>query len=315
MKTTTIIAALALFVTAGCAVDTDETDIDLGTADQAVCTNPEGVYAMEAALATAVAKEIGRWDGTKDFTCSSGKLALTAEGRAACTARCGCANIDAILSMQNETYFTNELGWVWNGPAFGSRMCTQLSRLQESVNAGRCKVVGHSLSFDHQETGVCALDFWYKVGAAGAGTYSCGAPPPACVDAPPPNGGTCAQAVAYGWCGQTWMNGTCAASCGLCTPPPAPPPATVDVNALKCQMELYDDTANPWLNFQSTDNQVGIDPADGTVSDDSTPTLACWDAANGYVYDPPKTKVGQCCVVAGYTKKLYAYSATLDKCR
>ena len=37
-----------------------------------------------------------------------------------------------------------------------------------------------------------------------------------CTDTPPPNGDTCAHAVEYGWCGQPWMNGTCAASCRLC---------------------------------------------------------------------------------------------------
>jgi hypothetical protein len=37
-----------------------------------------------------------------------------------------------------------------------------------------------------------------------------------CTDTPPPNGDTCAHAVQYAWCGQPWMNGTCALSCGTC---------------------------------------------------------------------------------------------------
>lgn len=37
------------------------------------------------------------------------------------------------------------------------------------------------------------------------------------MDTPPPNGDTCAHALEYGWCGLPWMNGACAASCGICT--------------------------------------------------------------------------------------------------
>lgn len=38
-----------------------------------------------------------------------------------------------------------------------------------------------------------------------------------CVDTPPPNGDTCANAVSFGWCGQPWMNGACAQSCDMCS--------------------------------------------------------------------------------------------------
>ncbi len=37
-----------------------------------------------------------------------------------------------------------------------------------------------------------------------------------CTDTPPPNGDTCENAVDFGWCGQDWLNGACAQSCGTC---------------------------------------------------------------------------------------------------
>jgi Glycosyl hydrolase family 45 len=45
---------------------------------------------------------------------------------------------------------------------------------------------------------------------AGAGGSS------ACTDTPPPNG-SCSDAVSFGWCGQSWLNGACAQTCGTCT--------------------------------------------------------------------------------------------------
>ncbi|HEY3496251.1 MAG TPA: hypothetical protein VGK73_16240 [Polyangiaceae bacterium] len=50
-------------------------------------------------------------------------------------------------------------------------------------------------------------------GTGGGGSGGTGS---SCTDDPPPNG-TCEDAVAFGWCGQDWMNGACARSCSLCT--------------------------------------------------------------------------------------------------
>ncbi len=50
------------------------------------------------------------------------------------------------------------------------------------------------------------------VNGSGSGGIA-GAP---CLDTPPPNGDTCAHAVEYNWCREPWMNGACAASCGVC---------------------------------------------------------------------------------------------------
>jgi hypothetical protein len=53
-------------------------------------------------------------------------------------------------------------------------------------------------------------------GAAGMAAGGSGGSGDSCTDNPPPNG-SCADAVAYAWCGESWLNGACARTCGLCT--------------------------------------------------------------------------------------------------
>ena len=54
-------------------------------------------------------------------------------------------------------------------------------------------------------------------GAAGSAVSSGGAPV-ACTDKPPNNGDTCAHAVEYNWCSQSWLADSCQVSCKKCTP-------------------------------------------------------------------------------------------------
>jgi hypothetical protein len=57
-------------------------------------------------------------------------------------------------------------------------------------------------------------------GASNGGSSSAsngGAPPVACNDLPPNNGDTCAHAVEYGWCAQSWIGASCRQSCGKCS--------------------------------------------------------------------------------------------------
>jgi hypothetical protein len=62
--------------------------------------------------------------------------------------------------------------------------------------------------------GVSAASGSSSGGASGTGAMGGGG---SCTDTAPPNGESCASAVTFGWCGQPWMNGACAASCNLCT--------------------------------------------------------------------------------------------------
>ena len=54
-------------------------------------------------------------------------------------------------------------------------------------------------------------------GSSSGTTSSGGTSNQDCTDEPPPNGDTCEHAVEWGWCGQDWMFGACAQSCGLCS--------------------------------------------------------------------------------------------------
>ena len=51
----------------------------------------------------------------------------------------------------------------------------------------------------------------------GGSTGSAGAVAAACTNAPPNNGDTCAHAVEYGWCTQSWLGSSCQQSCGKCS--------------------------------------------------------------------------------------------------
>ncbi|MFZ5895349.1 MAG: endoglucanase [Myxococcota bacterium] len=53
-------------------------------------------------------------------------------------------------------------------------------------------------------------------GGASAGSGSGGAAS-SCTDLPPNNGDTCAHAVEYGWCKESWLGTSCQKSCGKCS--------------------------------------------------------------------------------------------------
>jgi hypothetical protein len=54
------------------------------------------------------------------------------------------------------------------------------------------------------------------VGGSGAQGQAGGAKNSPCTDSLPPGTVTCANVITLGWCGQSWLNGACAESCGLC---------------------------------------------------------------------------------------------------
>jgi hypothetical protein len=96
-----------------CAVDmpADEQE-NAGSDHQALvnCSNPEGTNAMIAALAVAVANELGRWNVTTDFQkVTNGNwqtvLGLSPAGLSRCSSRGhSCPNIKALLFFQDTRY-------------------------------------------------------------------------------------------------------------------------------------------------------------------------------------------------------------------
>ncbi|MGC4091694.1 MAG: cellulose binding domain-containing protein [Polyangiaceae bacterium] len=68
----------------------------------ATCPSNSGVSPTKAALAVAMAKELGRWTPATDLTITNGKVVLSAAGLAKCGSA-GCFNTTAILNQQDFT--------------------------------------------------------------------------------------------------------------------------------------------------------------------------------------------------------------------
>jgi hypothetical protein len=69
------------------------------------CFTNNGLHPTRAALAVAMGTELGRWKPEADLMIAGdGKVALTSGGLARCTN--GCANIKAILAMQDDAFST-----------------------------------------------------------------------------------------------------------------------------------------------------------------------------------------------------------------
>jgi len=81
---------------------------NMDSAPYATCTSNSGLNPTKAALAVAMAKELGRWNPTTDLTITgtrntpSSRVVLSAAGLAACTN--GCANTKAILGQQDASF-------------------------------------------------------------------------------------------------------------------------------------------------------------------------------------------------------------------
>ncbi len=78
---------------------------DLGSVGQNICYDNNGVNSMLAALAVAMADEVGELNPVRDLEIdtSSWKIRLSSTGRNKCNANHGCQNTDAILDMQNSS--------------------------------------------------------------------------------------------------------------------------------------------------------------------------------------------------------------------
>lgn len=87
-----------------CSVDATSGEQEaLGSTDQALwCANQDGVNAYMAALASATARELGRWLPMRDFQLNptTYNLELTSWGKARCADK-RCFNVQELLNMQN----------------------------------------------------------------------------------------------------------------------------------------------------------------------------------------------------------------------
>lgn len=154
---------VAATVLSGCGAaelpEEDWTIDEVGVSSEALCANGDGVNSAMAALAVATAKELRRWQPTKDFYIDSGsRLALTSAGKAQC-ADAKCWNTQALLDLQKATFNTVKLGKVtFNADNFRSRLYSEFNeqKICESRGAGaNCPAEDHTLTFVSEAAGAC----------------------------------------------------------------------------------------------------------------------------------------------------------------
>jgi hypothetical protein len=138
---------------------------ELGQTEQATCANGDGVNSAMAAFAVATAKELRRFQPTKDFYLdSSGKLALTSTGKAQC-ADGKCWNTQATLDLQRAAFNTVKFGNVlFNADNYRSRLRSEFQEQQicESRGPGaNCPVEDHKLVFKSAAAGACDTVFTF----------------------------------------------------------------------------------------------------------------------------------------------------------
>ena len=163
-----IAAALALSAAAGCSTDTSS-ELTAQEAS-AVCTNPEGTNAAIAALATAMAQELHRWQLTTDFYEYRGlnnqmMLGLTSAGLAACGGSCPITS--EILKYQLSTMDQKIVfaGVKLSSWSFASRLTTGFENQVVAQNAGRAPFPAHVFSYNPATTvpGACDTVFTFPV--------------------------------------------------------------------------------------------------------------------------------------------------------
>ncbi|HYQ02730.1 MAG TPA: cellulose binding domain-containing protein [Polyangiaceae bacterium] len=90
----------------------------------ATCNQNSGLNPTKAALAVAMATELGRWAPNTDLTMSGGQVVLSAAGLAAC--QNGCANTVAMLGQQNANATADQN--VFNPTVFNSDLQASFGR-------------------------------------------------------------------------------------------------------------------------------------------------------------------------------------------
>jgi hypothetical protein len=255
----------------------------LGTAEQGVmsCSNPDGTNAAMAALAVAVAQDLGRWQTGVDFVqgYNAGEIVALASGSDANgpkgKSRCAdgkCARVQAILDMQldaaaNKVYFqgSGSTRVLLNPQALRTRMLGKWREQKTIDERARDGAVDqapkelHKLAFVTAAAGSCDTNFTFK--------------------ATTPTGGT----LRY-------------------------------PNQLKYKL-AFADIYNPYIAFTNLGGgNVSIDPTYGLNEDGKASSGTCTAACTKIT---TTNIAGQCCSCGGATKKFAksAWNATTFLCQ
>jgi len=255
-------------------------DDEIGMLEQGlmVCSNPDGANSVMAALAVAVAQQLGRWNATKDFDGTGSALRLTSgydsSGRPIGKSRCAdgtCARVQALLDMQSDlargkVYIqgTGTTKVLLDPPSLRSRLMAKWNEQKVCDQAARngtntdCTTEQHVLSYVSAAPGGCDMNFTFAVK------------------------GTNGLALKY-------------------------------PNQLKYELK-FADSQNPYINFTDLGNgKVSIDPTYGLDDDGTTSTGSCSAACTKISVN---SLAGGCCSCAGVTKKYSkaAWSASTFLC-
>jgi hypothetical protein len=126
------------------------------------CNDPSGTNSVMASMAVASAKELGRWQPTKDFQISNGRLQLTATGKAQC-ADGKCWNTQALLDLQSSPTNTVQVRPGVKLDSAALRNSLTASGLFQVFNLLSFLVPAHKFTFQSSTLGGCDTYHWFKV--------------------------------------------------------------------------------------------------------------------------------------------------------
>jgi hypothetical protein len=240
MKTKSVCVALMslgiLGLASACSVDATSGEQEaLGSADQALCANQDGTNAYMAALASATARELGRWLPARDFqlNATTYNLELSPWGKAKCADK-KCFNVQELLNMQNPA--ANNLvvfpgGDRLNTDALHSRLVAfwnaqyVCNTRPDNHTGDDCPTEYHQLSLINVAPGACDKIFTFKATA--------------------PDGSLLKE------------------------------PSQLKNQLMFLGYNPDPNVTNPYLAFQSTANTVSIDPTVGLNEGDATSSGSC----------------------------------------
>lgn len=113
----------------------DDVETTAATSDTSCFTN-SGINPMKAALAVAMATEIGRLDAVADLQIVNGAVALKDTTKSTCSSRGfgACPNTDAILSMQQNSVNNSICQTVFNATTFREDLKASFDRQSSHEN-------------------------------------------------------------------------------------------------------------------------------------------------------------------------------------
>lgn len=159
--------AAAAVIALGACTEAPMTADEIGQNQDALCANGDGVNSALAALGVATARELRRWQSSRDFYVdSSYRLALTSTGKAQC-ADGRCWNTQAILDLQRAPFGTVKFGGVtFNADNFRSRIVSEFNEqkiCESRTGSGdaNCPAEEHKLTFKSQQPGACDTIFTF----------------------------------------------------------------------------------------------------------------------------------------------------------